>query len=125
LSPYEVFLVSESDRVSYDELQDIIGQEIHGREWPTIRIPKIVAKAGAWAREKLSGGEDAFIKPWMIEYADDHYPVSPDRAERLLGWRPRHRLRDTIPEMIRRLREDPARWYQVNAIPQPETSQSR
>ena len=118
LSPYEVFLVAEPDTVSYDDLQDIIGQEIHGREWPTIRVPKIVARMGAWAREKWSGDE-SFIKPWMIELADDAYPVSPGRAQQVLGWQPRHRLRHTIPDMIRRLREDPEKWYQVNQIPAP------
>jgi nucleoside-diphosphate-sugar epimerase len=120
LSPYEVFLVAEPDMVSYDDLQEIIGEEIHGREWPAIRIPKVVAKMGAWAIDKLSGGEDEFVKPWMIDLADDSYPVSPERAERLLGWEPRHRLRDTIPAMIRRLREDPAKWYEINGIPAPE-----
>src|SRR5688500_17341340 len=62
LGPYEVLLVAEPDLVSYDELQDIIGEEIHGKEWPTIRIPKIIAKAGAWTLEKLSGDDDSFIK---------------------------------------------------------------
>jgi len=125
LSPYEVFLVAEPDMVSYDDLQDIIGEEIHGKEWPTIRIPKIVAKMGAWAQEKLSGEDEAFIKPWMIDLADDSYPVSPERAQKLLGWQPRHRLRDTVPEMVRRLRQDPARWYQTNRIPLPETVSQR
>ena len=119
LAPYEVFLVAEPDLVSYDELQDLIGCEVHGKEWPTIRIPKAIAKMTAWAQEKLSG-EDQFIKPWMIDLADQHYPVSPDRAEELLGWHPRRRLRDTIPDMVRKLKEGPAKWYQTNGLPLPE-----
>ena len=122
LDPYAVFLVAEPDLVTYDELQDIIGEEIHGKEWPTIRIPAIVAKMGAWAQEKLSGEDEAFIKPWMIDRADDNYPVSPARAQQLLGWAPRRRLRETIPEMIRRLKEDPAKWYSLNGIPAPEAA---
>jgi nucleoside-diphosphate-sugar epimerase len=113
-------LVAEPDLVSYDELQDIIGEEIHGKEWPTIRIPKLIAKAGAWAQEKIYGGDDTFIKPWMIEHADDNYPVSSERARELLGWEPKRRLRDTIPDMIRRLRDNPQRWYEGNGIPVPE-----
>jgi nucleoside-diphosphate-sugar epimerase len=120
LSPYEVFLVAEPETVSYDELQEIIGREIHGREWPAIRIPKLVAKMGAWVQDKLSD-EEAFIQPWMIDLADRNYPVSPERAQQLLDWQPRHRLRHTIPEMIRRLREDPAKWYETNNIPVPES----
>jgi hypothetical protein len=44
-----VFLLAEPDVMSYEELQDQLGRLIHGREWPTIRIPKPVDKAGAWA----------------------------------------------------------------------------
>jgi nucleoside-diphosphate-sugar epimerase len=119
LSPYEVFLVAEPDLVSYDELQDIIGREIHGKDWPTIRIPKVIAKMTAWAQEKFSG-EEQLIKPWMIDLADQHYPVSPDLAEEILGWQPRRRLRDTIPAMVRKLKEDPAKWYETNSLPIPE-----
>jgi len=120
LGPYETFLVAEPDLVSYDELQDIIGEEIHGEEWPTIRIPKLIAKAGAWTLEKLSNDDDTFIKPWMIDRADDNYPVSSERARDFLGWEPKRRLRNTIPDMIRRMRDNPQRWYEGNGIPVPE-----
>lgn len=125
LGPYEVLLVAEPDQVSYDELQEIIGEEIHGEEWPTIRIPKLVAKAGAWAMDKLSSDDDTFIKPWMIERADDNYPVSSGRARDLVGWEPKHRLRATIPKMIRELRDNPQRWYEGNGIPLPERLTAR
>jgi nucleoside-diphosphate-sugar epimerase len=120
LSPYEVLLVAEPDLISYDELQDIIGKEIHGEAWPTIRIPKLVAKAGAWMQERVYGDEHTFIKPWMIDHADDNYPVSSERARDLLGWEPKRRLRNTIPEMIRRLRKNPQRWYEINGVPVPQ-----
>jgi nucleoside-diphosphate-sugar epimerase len=119
LDPTEVFLIAEPDVMSYDELQDAIGEELYGRDWPTIRIPKIVAKAGAIVKDKLSGG-DEFIKPWMIDMADHHYPVSIEKARRKLGWEPKRRLRDTLPEMIRRLKQDPARWYKLNGLEAPE-----
>jgi len=125
LGPYEVLLVAEPDQVSYDDLQDIIGKEIHGAEWPTIQIPKLVAKAGAWTLDKLSGDDDSFIKPWMIDRADDHYPVSSERARELLGWVPKHRLRDTIPGMVRRLRENPQRWYELNGMSVPEEMKAK
>jgi nucleoside-diphosphate-sugar epimerase len=75
LGPEELFLIAEPDVMSYAELQDRLGELIHGREWPTIRIPKMVAKAGAWVEGKLASDEDdqPFIKPWMIDMADDHY----------------------------------------------------
>jgi nucleoside-diphosphate-sugar epimerase len=121
LSRYEVLLIAEPDVVSYAELQDRIGELLHGEEWPTIRIPKVAAKIGAWVQDKLaSDDEPSFIKPWMVDLADQHYPVEIDRARAKLGWEPRHRLRNTLGEMIRRLRQDPAAWYQNNDLPAPD-----
>ena len=85
LRPQEMLLIAEADVMSYVELQEHLGELIHGQEWPTIRIPKVVAKAGAWAQEKVVGKEDAFIKPWMVDLADQHYPVAINRARELLN----------------------------------------
>jgi len=121
LPEFTVLLIAEPDVMSYEELQDRIGELLHGREWPTIRIPKAVAKAGAWVKDKLAGeDEPTFIKPWMVDLADQHYPVAIDRARRELGWEPKRRLRNTIDEMIRRLKRDPAAWYRENNLPPPE-----
>jgi nucleoside-diphosphate-sugar epimerase len=100
-------------------VQELIGESLHGKAWPTIRIPKPVAKAGAWVQEKLRGGEEAFIKPWMVDLADAHYPVDPARAREKLGWEPRHSLRRTLDTILRCLKEDPQRWYKVNKLRVP------
>jgi nucleoside-diphosphate-sugar epimerase len=115
LGEHELLLVAEADLMSYAELQDQIGELIHGKEWPTIRIPAGVAKAGAWVRGKM-GGDEEFIKPWMIDLADDHYPVAITRAHERLGWVPRRRLRDTLPAMIADLKRDPRGWYEENKL---------
>jgi nitric oxide synthase oxygenase domain/subunit len=56
----------------------------------------------------------------MIDLADDHYPVSVSRARHKLGWEPQHTLRDTLPEIINHLKQDPVRWFEVNNLPVPE-----
>jgi nucleoside-diphosphate-sugar epimerase len=117
LAPYEVFLIAEDSLISYEDLQDRIGQLLHGEEWYTIRIPKVVAKAGAWVKDKL--GADEFIKPWMIDLADDHYPVDIAKAQERLGWHPKHRLYDTLAEMSARLKLDRRRWYEINRLGAP------
>jgi nucleoside-diphosphate-sugar epimerase len=122
LEPYEVFLVAEPSVMSYAELQDQIGELIHGQEWPTIRIPKSVAKVGAWVQEKVAGDqEEPFIKPWMIDLADDHYPIAIDHPRRRLGWEATKRLRTTLPEMVSRLKRDPEKWYRTNKLDVPES----
>ena len=118
LEPWEVFLIAEPDVMSHEELQDVIGELVHGKAWPTIRIPKAAAKAGAWIKKNLTR-EDAFIKPWMIDLADDHYPVDIRRARQRLSWEPQHRLRDTLPAMIHTLKSDPQQWYEINKLKPP------
>ena len=91
-------------------------------DWPTIRIPNAFAKAGARNKKKLAASEEdePFIKPWMVDLADAHYPVDNTRARTLLKWEPEHRLSKTLPEMLRRLKENPRRWYEINSLPPPE-----
>lgn len=120
-------LLGEPVAESYEELQNLMGQLIHGEPWATQRIPKPVAATGAWLQDKLEAvvpdvidrGEKPFIRPFMVELADDHYELDIMQAERLLGWRPVRELRHSLPEMIARLRRDPVRWYQRNKIPLP------
>ena len=119
LAPHEILLIGEPDPMSYSEMQDRIGGALHGTAWPTIRIPKTVAKAGAWVREKLADEDDTFIKPWMIDLADAHYPVDPGKARAVLGWEPRHSLRESLCEMLGRIQQDPQRWYEINKLPAP------
>lgn len=121
LGEYEVFLLGEEDVMSYAELQETIGQCLWGRDWPTIRIPKVAAKVGAWAKDKLADEErPVFIKPWMIDLADQHMPVDLTEAKRVLGgWTPQRSLRTTLPEMVNRLTSNPRNWYAENGLPLP------
>ncbi|MEZ5650748.1 MAG: NAD-dependent epimerase/dehydratase family protein [Burkholderiaceae bacterium] len=123
-----VMLIGEPDAPGYDALQDEIGELIHGREtWTTLRVPKTLAAAGAWAQAKLEPvipdaldqGERPFIRPYMVEMADAHYALSVRRAREWIDWEPEHRLRDELPAMIAHLKEDPARWYRDNGVTSP------
>lgn len=108
-------LVGEPDPPAYGTLQDEIGQRIHGDDWTTLYVPKPVAKVGAMVTDKSSGGE-AFIKPFMVEMADDHYALDISRAQQLLDWQPQHRLLDHLPRIIDSLKEDPELWYRKNGL---------
>jgi UDP-glucose 4-epimerase len=114
--PAEIAInVGEPETPSYQELQDKIGKLIHGEEWQTYEVPKPLAKTGAWV-QNLTGIGDTFIKPWMIGRADDHYELDISRARELLDWQPKHRLMDTLPAMIGKLKADPAGWYKKNKL---------
>lgn len=112
-------LIGEPETLGYGELQSEFGRLIHGKSWETNTISKPLAKIGAWIQDHLPLVNEPFIKPWMIELADDHFALDTHRAEELLGWRPRHSLRETLPKMIAALKRDPAEWYRQNGLEPP------
>lgn len=118
LPPELVLLAGEPETLSYDELQHGFGRLIHDEEWETREIPKALAKTGAWLQDHIPG-EEPFIKPWMVDLADDHYALDIARARHLLGWEPRRSLRDTLPKMIAGLKADPDGWYRENKLEPP------
>ncbi|HEX6123203.1 MAG TPA: NAD(P)-dependent oxidoreductase [Ktedonobacterales bacterium] len=125
--PAEVpILIGEPETLSYQELQDLIAQELFGERWVTERIPKELAKVGAWLEEELPLGEEPFIKPWMIDLADDHYSLDITRARQFLGWEPRRALRSALPIMLAGLKRQPDHWYTENHLtPPPHSPQAQ
>jgi hypothetical protein len=61
-------------------------------------------------------GEAPFIRPWMVDIANDHYAIDISRARGLLDWEPQHSLRSAVPKMIAALKADPVAWYQANKL---------
>lgn len=114
-------LIGEPQTPSYDTLQREFARLLHGEsDWHTSRIPKTVAKSGAWLQEHAPGIEDPFIKPWMVDLADDHYELDITRARQLLGWQPQNRVLDSLSRMIKALRTDPDDWYPRHGLDVPE-----
>lgn len=122
--PEEIAInIGEPETPSYEALQDKIGRLIHGEEdWETFEVPEPVAKAGAWSMDLFG---DPFIKPWMIDRADDHFELDISRARELLGWEPKHSLMTTLPAMIENLKAAPAAWYKENQLELPEELEER
>jgi UDP-glucose 4-epimerase len=117
--PEEIaLLIGEPDPPSYQDLQDRIGELVWGDEWGTIRIPPAVAKAGAWVQD-VAPNVNPFIKPFMIDLADDHYALDIDRARDLLDWTPSHCVLDGLPDIIGLLKRDPEAWYERNGLDPP------
>lgn len=113
LPPDLVLNIGEEETLSFRELQHIISTEIRGKEQPLIRIPQFFAKWGA-ALQNLFGNN--FIKPWMIDIADEHLEMDSSKAERILDWKPKHSLRNTLPKMIAKLKADPENFYTKNKL---------
>ena len=112
--PEELVLnIGEEETLSFEYLQKTIGKLLHGKEWKTYRIPKFVAKFGAKVQDIFG---DPFIKPWMIDMADDHMELDMTLAKKMLDWQPEHSLRETLPKMISSLRANPDHWYKINRL---------
>ena len=121
LPPEEPVLLGEAEALSYDELQHTIARLIRDESKETIEIPGALApmaKAGAWVLDHVPG-QESFIKPWMIDRANDHYALDITRARTLLGWQPKRSLRETLPKMIAALKADPLGWYRENDLEPP------
>jgi UDP-glucose 4-epimerase len=121
LTDFSIFNIGEEVAMSYDEIQRSAAQLIHGDHWETIEIPKPIAKTGAWVEEKLPLPEKPFIKPWMIDHADDNYELNIDKARAALAWNPVHSLRITLPRIIEGLKVDPLKWYALNKLKAPHS----
>ena len=115
LPPELPLLVGEPDPPGYAEIQDIVGEALGGEGWKTLRIPQPLAKAGIILQNEALGSED-FIKPWMIDSSNDHYILDISRARSLLGWEPKHNLRDTLPAIVAALKRHPRAWYRDNKL---------
>lgn len=118
LPPELSLLLGEPEVLSYDELQHTLGRLIHGESRETLEVPGRLAKIGAWLQAKWPG-QDPFVKPWMIDRANDHYAVDISRSREILGWQPTRSLRESLPIMIEALKADPKRWYEVNGLTGP------
>jgi nucleoside-diphosphate-sugar epimerase len=99
LPPGATMLIGEPEALSYDELQHSFMRLIHGKSSETRNVPGLVAKVGAWVQDHIPG-QDPFIKPWMINRANDHYALDIARAHELLDWQPHRSLRKTLPKMV-------------------------
>lgn len=125
LPEHHVVLAGEETTLSYEALQNRIGELIHGeREWQTFEVPQTIAKAGAWLEEKsepvvpddFDKGEKPFIRPFMTEMASDHYELDCRKAKVELGWEPQRRLDQCLGALIQNLKKDPLKWYEDNGI---------
>lgn len=116
LPPELVLLLGETKTLSYDDLQRQISRLLFNKEFKTWRVPKLIAKIGAWLQGHIPFLPTPFIKPWMIDLADDHYELDITRAKNTLGWEPKHNLEDTLPIMIQKLKADPQGWYKKNQL---------
>lgn len=120
-----VLLISEDQTLNYDQMQRKISHHLFDKEITTQMVPKWFAKMGAWMQDHLPFISDSFVKPWMIDLADDHYELEITRAKQILGWNPKYRLEQVLPAMLDHLKNDPEAWYRENGMKFPQKIEKR
>lgn len=113
-------IVAEDKTIGYADLQNQISELVRNKPFETFRIPKLVAKVGAWFQDNTPFFKDTFIRPWMVDVADDHYDVDISRAKKVLGWTPRHFIGTSLPVIVANLKKDPVNWYKENDLEMSE-----
>lgn len=109
-------LLGEPKVLSYDYLQRRISLLLFNKELKTYSLPKSIAKLGSWVENHTPFVEHPFIKPWMIDVADDHHDLDISKAKSILNWEPKSSLEETLPKMINSLNNDPVAWYHKNGL---------
>ncbi len=115
-----ILIIGENKTASYRVFQNRISELLNHKDFALFRVPKWVAKEGAKVQQKLPFVSDNFIQPWMIDIADDHYALDISRAEKTIGWVPKHNVLDTLPLMIELLKTNPLEWYRTNGLTPPD-----
>ncbi len=116
LPPDLTLLLGEPKTMSYDDLQREISRLLFAKEFKTFSIPKPIAKIGSFIENHLPFVPPPFIKPWMIDFADDNYTLDTTVAKELLRWEAKRSLESTLPIMIETLKKDPKEWYKMNGL---------
>ena len=62
---------------------------------------------------------ETFIRPWMIDLADNNWTLDISRAKKYLGWEPKFDVEKMVPKMIEDLKKDPIKWYEINNLKIP------
>ena len=113
-----IFILSEDGYFPINNLYDKIFFEIYGKKINSIHIPKWLVYVFVYITNRIYYilGREFFFKPWMISLADEKYQFDTDKAKKVLEWQPRFRLEQCMKVIIKNLRNDPRRWFEINII---------
>lgn len=118
--PHEVILnLGEPKTYSYKTIQNRLENLINNKDLSISPIPKGLAKIGSWIENHIPFYPKPFIKPWMIDIADDHLELDTSLPKTLINWQPKHDLYDTLPKMVQNMKNDPQKWYQEQKLKFP------
>ena len=113
-----IFIISEDEYVPISNLYNQIFCEIYGKKLNFIHLPKWLVCFFVYITNLIYYilGKEFFFKPWMINLADKKFRFDIDNAKRILNWQPRFLLKEYMKVIIKNLKNDPKRWFEINRI---------
>ncbi len=111
-----IFIVSEDEYVPINNLYNQIFCEIYGKKLNFIHLPKWLVCVIVYIMNLIYYilGRKFFFKPWMVSLADKKYQFDTDKANKVLEWQPSFRLKQCMKAIIKNLKNDPKRWFEIN-----------
>ena len=103
--------IAEEKPVSYHHIAKTTTSLLH-QSFLLVTVPKFVALIGAFFLYLIE--KNGFLKPWMIQYADEHYEMDVSKAKQLIGWKPFRSLKSCLPSMLEIARDRPQDWLRAN-----------
>ncbi len=109
-------LIGEPEPVTYKEIQSTAAEHIHGQGASIVRVPRFLAKGGARLLNGLGRwtGDRGFVKPWMVDFAGEHFEFDLSATQSELDWRPQHRLHHALGDICDQARARPDEWVERN-----------
>lgn len=97
-------LVGEDRPVTYRQINRAADRAFGHGERRIYRVPRRLAGLGAQLMEWASTvtGRPPFIRPWMVDYAGEHFEFDLSATRRQLGWEPDGYLGDRLDRICRR-----------------------
>ena len=107
----ERFYFTTGEPLDWGDLQEVIAKEAFSREKPlqTLRVPPWLAIAAGSILDffgRISGKPPFISKTKMIEGAATGWAASREKAEKILGWKPKH--------TISTISNNAVEWYKKN-----------
>lgn len=106
------YLIGEDEPMTYAAIHGSARTAFGHEDAQLRRVPRLMAKAGA-AVFRATGAE-RFVRPWMIDYAGEHFELDVSRAHRDLDWKAEHAISEQLAGICHRAREHPDKWRQLN-----------
>lgn len=97
-------MVGEERPVTHRQINHAADRAFGHSERRIFRVPDVIARTGArlmgwWHRLR---GEKSFIRPWMIDFAGEHFEFDLTATREVIGWEPDGYLGDRLDAICER-----------------------